>query len=62
VKFACYDLRHGFANRLLVNGIDHVTVAALMGHADGTQVARTYQHIDKRQDYLKKVLEANACT
>lgn len=59
VKFACYDLRHGFANRLLVNGIDHVTVAALMGHADGTQVARTYQHVDKQQDYLKKVLEAN---
>ena len=59
MKFTAYDLRHGFANRLLVNGIDHVTVAALMGHADGTQVARTYQHVDKRQDYLKKVLAAN---
>jgi integrase len=59
VGFSCYDLRHGFATRMLVNGVDHVTVGTLMGHSDGTQVARTYQHIDKQHGYLKKVLEAH---
>jgi integrase len=60
VGFSCYDLRHGFATRLLVKGVDHVTVGTLMGHKDGTQVARTYQHLNKQETYLKSVLEANA--
>jgi integrase len=56
-KMAAYDLRHGFATRMLEKGVDHVTVAALMGHGDGTQVARTYQHLDQRQNYLKETLK-----
>ena len=56
VRFAAYSLRHGFATRKLVEGMDHLTVAALMGHADGSQIAKTYSHISDREDYLRQQL------
>jgi integrase len=52
IKYACYSLRHGFATRKLEDGLDHITVAALMGHADATMLARVYSHIGERQDHL----------
>ena len=42
VKFFAYAWRHGFATRKLVEGHDHLTVAELMGHTDGTMLARVY--------------------
>lgn len=56
VKYACYSLRHGFATRKLEDGLDHLTVAALMGHSDGTMLARTYSHISDRSDHLREQL------
>src|SRR5205814_2107342 len=44
-KFAAYDFRHGFCERLLEQGVDHLTVAELMGHADGKMVASVYSHL-----------------
>jgi integrase len=56
VKYACYSLRHGFATRKLEDGLDHLTVAALMGHSDGTMLARFYSHIGDRGDHLRQQL------
>ncbi len=56
VKYACYSLRHGFATRKLEAGHDHLTVAAWMGHRDGTMLARVYSHVGDRQDYLQEQL------
>jgi integrase len=56
IKYACYSLRHGFATRKLEAGLDHITVAALMGHADATMLARVYSHISERQDHLREQL------
>lgn len=53
---ACYDLRHGFANRKLIQGHDHLTVAELLGHKDGAMLARVYQHLHRNPEHLKKVL------
>ncbi len=53
---ACYDLRHGFATRKLVQGHDHLTVAELLGHKDGAMLARVYQHLNRNSEHLKKVL------
>jgi integrase len=56
VRYACYSLRHGFATRKLEAGLDHLTVAALMGHADATMLARVYSHIGEREDHLREQL------
>lgn len=56
VKFAAYDFRHGFCQRLLEGGADHLTVAALMGHTDGRMVAAVYSHMGKADDHLRKTL------
>jgi integrase/recombinase XerC len=41
-KLMPYALRHTFATECLVNGVDAVTVAELMGHRDLTMVAKVY--------------------
>lgn len=56
-KMFAYAARHGFATRKLVQGHDHLTVAALMGHCDGSQLARCYSHISEDREHLNKALE-----
>ena len=55
-KMALYDTRHGFATRKLVQGHDHLTIAELMGHRDGTMISKVYGHLDRQTDHLKKAL------
>ncbi len=57
LRKAAYDCRHGFANRKLIQGRDFLTVATLLGHRDGSMLAKVYQHLDKDYDHLKKALE-----
>lgn len=52
VKYCAYAIRHGFATRKLEEGLDHITVAALMGHADATMLSKVYSHIGDRHDHL----------
>ena len=56
-RMAAYDCRHGFGTRKLVQGHDHLTVAELMGHRDGTMLAKVYGHLDRNVGHLKKALE-----
>ena len=56
-RFAAYDLRHGFCQRLLESGTNHLAVAELMGHATGRMVAETYSHMNRATDYLKEALK-----
>ncbi len=56
VKHFAYAWRHGFATRKLIQGHDHLTVAELMGHSDGTMLAKVYAHIDQNDDYLRQAL------
>jgi integrase len=57
IKKTAYDMRHGFATRKLVQGHDHLTIAELMGHRDGTMLAKVYAHLDRNDAHLKKALE-----
>jgi site-specific recombinase XerD len=57
VKFAGYDFRHGFCQRLLEAGADHLSVAALLGHKDGKMVAEVYSHMNAADGHLKAVLQ-----
>ena len=56
VKYALYSVRHGFCQRKLENGVDHLTVAALMGHASGKMVAEVYSHMNQADDHLRKAI------
>jgi integrase len=55
-KYALTAIRHSFATRLLEAGVDHITVAALLGHADATMLARVYQHVGEKTDFLRAEL------
>ena len=57
VKFAAYDFRHGFCERLLESGADHLTVAELLGHADGKMVATVYSHLHTADRHLRETLK-----
>ena len=56
VKYFAYALRHGFATRKLVEGHDHLTIAELLGHSDGSMLAKVYQHLSQNDEYLRKAL------
>ena len=56
VKYALTALRHSFCQRLLEAGVDHTTVAALMGHSNAVMVSTTYSHMDQAKDFLRSEL------
>ncbi len=55
-KLAAYDLRHGFCQRLLESGANHLAVAELMGHSSGRMVSETYSHMNRANTHLKELL------
>lgn len=55
-RFALYDLRHCFASRKLKEGHDPITVAALLGHKDGTMLCRHYEGISTDGDHLRSAV------
>lgn len=54
VKYSAYDYRHTFATRMLVAGLDHLTVAEFLGHANGSTLAKVYSHIDQKADFMRE--------
>jgi integrase len=54
--FAAYDLRHGFAQKMLESGVDHLALAELMGHANGQMVSSVYSHMNRAEEHLKEAL------
>ena len=58
--FCLYGARHGFATRKLEEGLDHITVAALLGHADATMLSRVYSHLGDHHEYLHEQLNKPA--
>jgi integrase/recombinase XerC len=59
VKYAAYSIRHGFCQRKLEEGNDHLTVAALMGHANGQMVSQVYSHMNQADEHLRKALNGS---
>jgi integrase/recombinase XerC len=55
-RMFAYACRHGFGTRKLIQGHDHLIVAALMGHTDGSMLAKVYSHVDQNDAHLKKAL------
>lgn len=55
-KYALVDFRHTFVQRSLKAGVDPVTLSFLLGHADTSQLARTYAHLDQDAGHLRDAL------
>jgi len=51
-KFCLYNFRHTFATRLLKAGVDALTVAILLGHADVSMLGKVYQHLSHSPEHL----------
>ncbi|HZL38113.1 MAG TPA: site-specific integrase [Tepidisphaeraceae bacterium] len=56
IKFSLYSLRHSFATHALMQGVDCITVSTLMGHADPSTLAKTYQHLSQNPAFLQQQL------
>src|SRR5690606_34664862 len=51
-RLCLYVFRHSFATRMLIAGVDPMTVATLLGHADTSMLGKVYQHLCQRPDHL----------
>ncbi len=54
VRYSLYALRHSWVNRMLMNGVDGLTVAALAGHADGSMLVKHYAHLSQSPTFLRE--------
>jgi integrase len=57
VKFVPYSLRHTFATRAILAGVDLETIAVLLGHCDLKMLTKIYSHIRRQGDFIKAGLE-----
>lgn len=55
-RYALYDCRHAFCQRLLEAGVSLPAVAELMGHANSNMVSSVYSHMGKATAHLKDAL------
>ena len=54
-RMFCYAVpATNFATRKLVAGHGHMGIAALMGHSDGSMLAKVYAHLDQHDEHLRK--------
>ncbi|QDV71858.1 tyrosine-type recombinase/integrase [Botrimarina mediterranea] len=51
-----YAYRHTFATDALENGLNPMTVAELLGHADASTLSRVYQHLADRHDHMSEAI------
>jgi integrase len=60
MKFRLYDLRHTFASRMAMAGVDLVTLAALLGHSRVQMVMRYAHPIEEHKiDAIQKLEECD---
>ena len=59
-QFRLYDLRHTFASRMALAGIDLITLAALPGHSRVQMVVRYAPPVEERKiEAIQKLEEYN---
>lgn len=54
VKVSLYAFRHTWITRMLIKGVDAVTVATLAGHSDPSTLAKIYAHLTTAPGYLSE--------
>jgi integrase len=53
-RYCLYAFRHTWMNRMLMSGVDALTVAILAGHCDPSTLAKTYQHLSQSPGFLRE--------
>jgi integrase len=53
-KYCLYHFRHSWGTRALQRGVDPLTAAILLGHADPSMLAKVYQHLAHDPDFLRR--------
>jgi len=56
-RVIAYSLRHTYATDAIVNGVDVITLAEIMGHSDLTMLQQVYQHINQRSEHIRVAAE-----
>ncbi len=51
-----YAIRHTFASDAIIAGVDLITIARIMGHADLTMLNRIYQHVMKDREHIHSAI------
>lgn len=59
-RYCLYHLRHTWMNRMLISGVDALTVAILAGHSDPSMLAKTYQHLSQNPAYLARIVRGES--
>lgn len=59
-RHSLYSLRHSFCRRMLLSGMDVLTVSILMGHTSPAMIMKHYQHLQKNPEFLRSVLNGAA--
>jgi integrase len=57
-KLCLYHIRHSFATRMLLAGVDALIVSTWLGHKDVSTLAKVYQHLQHRPEFLHEKLRA----
>ena len=52
-----YLLRHAWGTQAVINGVDVLSVAQLMGHRDLTMIQRVYVHLAEKHEHLQQAME-----
>lgn len=52
IKYSLYSFRHTWINRMLMGGVDALTVAVLAGHSDPSMLANHYAHLSQSPAFL----------
>ena len=53
-RVIAYAHRHSYATNALINDVDSIDVAHLMGHRDTAMISKVYSHVEKNMDHLRK--------
>jgi integrase len=59
-RWSLYAIRHSFATAALQQGVDAITTANLLGHADLTMLKKFYAHVDKNGRHMHEAAKKAA--
>ncbi|GAB5406845.1 MAG: hypothetical protein Aurels2KO_50760 [Aureliella sp.] len=52
-RIIAYGARHSYATNALVNSVDPISLAHLMGHRDTSMISKVYSHVAKNVEFLR---------
>lgn len=56
-RLTFYSTRHGFATRKLIQKVDPITLANILGHSDGSMLAKVYSHVEDDDEHMRAALQ-----